>query len=53
MIPQVFSVSGGMDTLTPTDAPDYDPTEDLRTLEALWLQTLSPFEPAGYHRPKA
>ena len=39
-----------LDTLEPKDAPDYDPAEDLRTLEELWLEKLSPFEPAGYHR---
>jgi hypothetical protein len=39
-----------LDSLTPKDAPDYDPTDDLRTLEELWLEKLSPFEPAGYHR---
>jgi hypothetical protein len=41
-----------LDILAPTDAPAYDPTEDLRTLEELWLEKLSPFEPAGYHRPR-
>lgn len=41
-----------LDTLAPTDAPDYDPTEDLRTLETLWLEKLNPFEPAGYHPRK-
>jgi hypothetical protein len=41
-----------LDTLAPLDAPDYDPTEDLVTLEALWLEKLGPFEPAGYHRRK-
>jgi hypothetical protein len=39
-----------LDTLTPRDTPDYDPTEDLVTLEQLWLEKLSPFEPTGYHR---
>jgi len=42
-----------LDTLAPKDTPDYDPTEDLRTLEELWLEKLTPFEPAGYHRHKA
>jgi hypothetical protein len=42
-----------LDTLAPKETPDYDPTEDLRTLEELWLEKLSPFEPAGYHRQKA
>lgn len=41
-----------LDTLAPKDAPDYDPTEDLRTLEELWLEKLNPFEPAGYHHRK-
>jgi hypothetical protein len=40
-----------LDTLTPADTPDYDPTSDLQALEQLWLEKLSPFEPAGYHRP--
>jgi hypothetical protein len=39
-----------LDTLTPADVTDYDPTDDLRALEALWLEKLGPFEPAGYHR---
>jgi hypothetical protein len=41
-----------LDTLSPKDVPDYDPTEDLRTLEELWLEKLNPIEPAGYHRRK-
>lgn len=41
-----------LDTLERKDAPDDDPTDDLRTLEALWLEKLGPFEPAGYHRRK-
>lgn len=46
----VFQV---LDTLKPDDTPGYDPAEDLRTLEALWLEKLSPFEPAGYHRRRS
>jgi hypothetical protein len=38
-----------LDTLAPPNTPDYDPTEDLRTLEELWIEKLSPFVPAGYH----
>ena len=35
--------------MPPPDQPDYDPTEDLRTLERLWLEKLGrPGEP-GYH----
>ncbi len=44
-----FSV---LDTLTPKDVPGYDPTDDLAELEALWLDKLQPYEPAGYHRRK-
>lgn len=41
-----------VDTLTPpADTPAYDPTEDLKALEALWMEKLTPYEPAGYHRP--
>src|SRR6185436_3778237 len=38
-----------LDTLTPPERPDYDPSEDLRVLEELWLQKLSPFEDHGYN----
>ena len=42
-----------LDTLSPADKPDYDPTDDLRVLEALWMEKLQPFDPAGYHpRPQ-
>jgi group I intron endonuclease len=41
-----------LDRLTPLDIPDYDPTEDLKTLEALWIEKLQPYEPAGYHPSK-
>jgi hypothetical protein len=39
-----------LDTLTPSDMPGYDPAADLRALEALWMEKLAPYEPAGYHR---
>ena len=42
-----------LDTLTPKDDPAYDPIDDLRTLEGLWLEKLDAYEPNGYHRPKA
>lgn len=47
----VFEV---LDTITPPeDKPDYDPTMDLRVLEALWLERLDPFDDRGYTpRPK-
>lgn len=40
-----------VDTLTPPETPGWDPTDDLHALEALWLEKLQPFEPAGYNRP--
>ena len=42
-----------LDTLTPPDQPDYDPAEDLKVLETLWLEKLSPFDDRGYNvKPK-
>jgi hypothetical protein len=42
-----------LDTLTAPDRPDYDPSDDLRILEELWLEKLSPFEGQGYNaKPK-
>ena len=42
-----------LDTLTPPERPDYDPSGDLRALEELWLDKLSPFDDKGYNpRPK-
>jgi hypothetical protein len=38
-----------LDTLTPPDEPDYDPSGDLRVLEDLWLEKLSPFDDRGYN----
>ena len=33
---------------------DYDPADDLRTLQELWFEKLSPFDERGYNaRPKA
>jgi hypothetical protein len=44
----VFEV---LDTLeAPKDQPDYDPTDDLRVLEAMWLDRLQPFTDDGYMR---
>jgi hypothetical protein len=46
----VFEV---LDTLAPSERPDDDPGEDLRTLQHLWLERLSPFGDRGYNsRPK-
>lgn len=42
-----------LDTLTPPERLDYNPADDLRALEELWLDKLSPFDENGYHkRPK-
>ncbi|HEX8831298.1 MAG TPA: GIY-YIG nuclease family protein [Longimicrobium sp.] len=47
--PDVFAFEV-LDTLAlPDDQPDYDPTGDLRTLEAMWLEKLSPFGERGYN----
>lgn len=37
-----------LDTLSPSDLPDYDPTEDLRQLEAMWLEKLAPTGDSTY-----
>lgn len=38
----------------PKDQPDYDPRDDLRTLEQLWLDKLLPFGDKGYNpEPRA
>ena len=42
-----------LDTLTPPDRPGYNPSDDLRALEEIWLDKLSPYEERGYNaRPK-
>ena len=38
-----------LDTLQSPDRRDYDPRDDLRVLEALWLEKLSPFGDRGYN----
>ncbi|MBV9927328.1 MAG: GIY-YIG nuclease family protein [Acidobacteria bacterium] len=38
-----------LDTLTPPEQPGYDPSADLRALEELWLDKLSPFGDKGYN----
>ena len=38
-----------LDTLTPPERPDYKPSDDLRALEELWLDKLSPFGERGYN----
>ena len=42
-----------LDTLTPpADKPDWDPTDDLRLLEEMWLDKLEPFGEHGYNPPR-
>jgi hypothetical protein len=42
-----------LDTLAPREEPGLDPADDLRALEALWLDKLSPYEERGYNvRPR-
>ena len=44
----VFEV---LDTLeAPEGKPDYDPTDDLKVLEAMWIERLQPFDERGYNR---
>jgi hypothetical protein len=38
-----------LDTLEAPEAADYDPSADLRTLEQMWLDKLSPFGDGGYN----
>ncbi len=38
-----------LDTLEPPAQADSDPAVDLRTLEQMWLDKLSPFGPRGYN----
>jgi hypothetical protein len=48
----VFEV---LDTLEPPDQPGHDPKDDLRVLEAMWLEKIAPFDDRGYNsrpRPK-
>jgi hypothetical protein len=47
----VFEV---LDTLeAPKGQSDYDPTDDLKVLEAMWLERLQPFDERGYNRKPA
>lgn len=38
-----------LDTLALPDDPAYDPSADLRTLEMMWLEKLTPFGERGYN----
>lgn len=39
-----------LEILEPADDPAYDPAEDLRVLEKLWIEKLSPFGDKGYNK---
>lgn len=39
-----------LEILDPKDDPMYDPAEDLRVLEELWVEKLNPFDEKGYNR---
>lgn len=38
-----------LDTLKPADSSGYDPSNDLRVLEEMWLEKLLPFDERGYN----
>jgi len=38
-----------LDTLEPPEKPDWDPSDDLRVLERLWLEKLRPYGERGYN----
>lgn len=42
-----------LDVLEPSKNPDADPREELRVLEALWMERLKPFGAAGYNASPA
>ena len=51
--PEVFEFKE-LEILKPADEPADEPAEDLRVLEELWIEKLSPFGDKGYNKlPKA
>ncbi|MDR3609143.1 MAG: GIY-YIG nuclease family protein [Ignavibacteriaceae bacterium] len=40
-----------LDYLAPKEDPAYNYTEDLKTLEELWIEKLQPFNEKGYNKP--
>jgi hypothetical protein len=42
-----------LDRLPAKEDPGYDYDDDLRTLEAMWLEKLQPFGAKGYHKKKS
>ncbi len=45
---QSFSIEV-LGELKPVDDPDYDYGDDLKALEAMWMEKLKPFGERGYH----
>ncbi len=42
-----------LDMLKPREEAGYDPSDDLRVLEQMWIEKLSPFDDRGYNaKPK-
>jgi hypothetical protein len=41
-----------LDRLAVKEDPGYDYSDDLRTLEAMWLEKLQPYAAGGYHQRK-
>lgn len=39
-----------LEELDPSDAPGWDPSDDLGALEEIWLEELSPYDDRGYNR---
>lgn len=51
--PEMFEFSV-LELLEPSESPTADPAGDLRVLEELWIEKLSPFGDRGYNeRPKS
>lgn len=42
---------GQLEILDPLDDPTYNPAEDLRCLEEMWIEKLKPFGEKGYNTP--
>ena len=47
--PEMFEFKE-LEILEPADNPAYNPAEDLRVLEELWMEKLSPFGDRGYNK---
>jgi hypothetical protein len=47
--PEAFAFEE-LEILEPLDDPNYDPAEDLRFLEALWIEKLKPYGDKGYNK---